>query len=305
MGFRTGPTTSLALALFHKWEPERLFVIVTVYIDESGTHDSGVTIMAGWVGRLGQWATFDPKWRKLLKRNQLSYYHSRKLKHSKGEFKDWSIIRKNAFMKDAAEIGLKNLAFGFVIALSEKVYRKHYLADHRPKEVQLDSRYGLCFRYCLSLIPTFAKERFGERELNINFVLESGHNNAGDAVRIFNRVKNQRMPNKEEQEIVKMLGTIAFDDKKAFPGLQAADVAAYSAYQHETGAKVLEVGIVPNENTVKLARKIQRVPVFRLEIVDTVAMTFRQFILNEIEEKKSRRKNSSPSADSPSGEQLA
>ena len=49
-------------------------MIVTVYIDESGTHDSGYTILGGWVGRLGQWAGFDPKWDKLLKRSELTYF---------------------------------------------------------------------------------------------------------------------------------------------------------------------------------------------------------------------------------------
>ena len=50
---RPGPTVSLALALFHRLEPERLFVIVSAYIDESGTHGSPVTILGGVVGRLG------------------------------------------------------------------------------------------------------------------------------------------------------------------------------------------------------------------------------------------------------------
>jgi hypothetical protein len=54
-------------------------VIVTVYIDESGTHESGYTILGGWVGRLGQWATFDPKWNSLLKRSDLTYFHSKKM----------------------------------------------------------------------------------------------------------------------------------------------------------------------------------------------------------------------------------
>jgi hypothetical protein len=53
--------------VFRGGSRKRLFVIVTVYIDESGTHDgSPVLIMAGWVGRFGQWASFDPKWERLL-----------------------------------------------------------------------------------------------------------------------------------------------------------------------------------------------------------------------------------------------
>jgi hypothetical protein len=200
---RPGPTASLALALFHRWEPERLFVIVTVYIDESGTHGSPVTILGGWVGRLGQWASFDPRWKRLLKRSGVTYFHSKKLMHSQGEFKGWKIKEKQDFMAAAAKAGKKHLEFGFSIILGEDDYQQHYIAGERPREVQLDSRYGLCFRYCLGLIPALAKQAFDGRELEISLVLESGHTNYGDADRIFNRVKKSRQPN--ESEIVGML----------------------------------------------------------------------------------------------------
>jgi hypothetical protein len=163
-------------------------VIVTVYIDESGTHGSGVTILGGWVGRLGQWATFDPKWVKLLKRNGLTYFHSKKMRATKDEFKDWTREHKFAFTQQAASLALKNLEFGFTISVSDEAYEDHYVAGYRPREIPLDSPYGLCFRYCLSLIPGFAKDAFGDRDLDINFVLEAGHKNAGDALRIFNKV---------------------------------------------------------------------------------------------------------------------
>lgn len=109
-------------------------MIITVYIDESGTHDSGVTILGGWVGRLGQWATFDPKWRRLLRRNNLSYFHSRKMRRSKGEFKGWSRKKKRLFTQAAAKLALKDLEFGFTIALPDAAYEEHYVAGFRPKK---------------------------------------------------------------------------------------------------------------------------------------------------------------------------
>lgn len=271
-------------------------MIVTVYIDESGTHDSGVTILGGWVGRLGQWAGFDPKWVKLLKKNGLTYFHSRKMRQTKGEFKDWKREKKFVFTQHAASLALKHLQFGFTIALPDNAYRDYYVAGHRPREIQLDSRYGLCFRYCLSLIPGMAKEAFGGRELDINFILESGHPNAGDAERIFNRVKKQGLTNPAEIEIVKMLNVISFADKARFPGLQIADVNAYSAYQHESGARPLEVTTLAPETCWNDAKKINKVPVFRLELRDTELRMFKQFILDEIEEKKAPRKKPSPSS---------
>jgi hypothetical protein len=279
----------LALALSSLGAREAI-VIVTVYIDESGTHDSGVTIMGGWVGRLGQWARFDPKWRKLLRRNGLTYFHSRKMRQSKAEFKGWKLEKKWAFTQAAAALGWKNLEFGFTIALPDAAYRDHYIAGYRPKEIPLDSAYGLCFRYCLSLIPGLAREAFGDRELTINFVLESGHKNAGDAERIFYRVKTQGLTNPAEIEIVKMLNVISFADKVKFPELQVADINAYSSYQFESGAKKAELVTLEPETCLKEAKKIQKVPVFRLELRETELKTFKQFILDEIKERKARRK---------------
>jgi hypothetical protein len=281
-----GPTASVALALFHRWEPERLFVIVTVYIDESGTHDeSPVLIMAGWVGRLGQWSTFDPKWGKLLKKNSLTYFHSKEMRHSEGEFRGWDSFRKYEFTQRAADVALKNLEFGFTVTLSKGAYRALYINDHRPKKIPLDTQYGLCFRYCLSVIPGMAKDAFGDRELDINFMLESGHKNAGDAERIFNLVKKKGASHPEEKEIVKMLGVIAFGDKVKFPGLQIADVNAYSAFQHETVSPLETITLKP-ETSMADAKKIQKVPIFRLEVGETELSMFKKFILDEIQERQ-------------------
>jgi hypothetical protein len=48
-----GPTGSLSLSLHHRWEPERPFVLITTYLDESGTHGSSTLMtMGGYVGKL-------------------------------------------------------------------------------------------------------------------------------------------------------------------------------------------------------------------------------------------------------------
>jgi hypothetical protein len=295
--YTPGPTASLALALFHRWEPERLFVIVTVYIDESGTHESGVTILGGWVGRLGQWAAFDPLWKRLLKRNGLTHFHSKPMRHSQDEFKGWSVKQKGDFMAAAAKVALKNLAFGFTIILKDDDYKKHYVADHRPKEIPIDSRYGLCFRYCLGILPTYAKEAFKDRELDIHFVLESG-GPSGDAHRVWKKVRASRKPN--EQEIIKTLKTLTEGDKADYPGLQAADVNAYSAYQHMTRYPLKTIPMP--EGGLNGAKKLQRVPVLHLPLQEPELKALKQFILDEIGEKKARREKvkSSSSGGQPS-----
>lgn len=273
-------------------------MIVTVYIDESGTHGSPVTILGGWVGRLGQWADFDPKWRRLLKRYGVCHFHSKEIRHSQGEFKGWSIAQKQNFLGAASKLGTNNLEYGFTIFLKEDDYQKHYIAGQRPKEVQLDSRYGLCFRYCVGLISNLAMQSFKRRDLNISFVLEAGHTNYGDAERIFSKVKKSRVPH--EQEIVRALQTLSAGDKLAFPGLQIADAIAYSAYQHITRAPLQTVGLghAGPDGYMDEAKLIQRTPVIHLGLGPMELGQFKQFLLDEVEEKARRRKHN-PSPASP------
>jgi hypothetical protein len=264
-------------------------MIVKIYIDESGTHGSPVTILGGWVGRLGQWAIFDPKWSKLLKRHELAFFHSHELRQSKGAFKGWSIAQKQDFMAAAARIALRSLEFGFTIILSEEDYRQRYVADERPKEVQLDSRYGLCFRYCLGLIPSLAMQAFNRRNLDISFILESGHPNFGDVIRIFNKVKESQVAH--EMEIVQTLNGVTEGDKVDFPGLQIADVVAYNSFQHVTRKPFPTVELSPQnpEHYMTLAKERQRVPVLHMRLGAPELSKFRQFILDEVQEKRLRR----------------
>jgi Protein of unknown function (DUF3800) len=280
-------------------------VIVTVYIDESGTHGSPVTILAGWVGRLGQWADFDPKWRRMLKRYSVTHFHSKEIKHTQGEFKGWTIAKKQDFLSEAAKLGVKNLEFGFTILLKEDDYQKHYVAGHRPKEVQLDSRYGLCFRYCIGLVSNLAIQSFGLPNLEIAFVLEAGHPNFGDTERIFHRAKKSRL--ESEQFVVRTLRTLTTGEKTHFPGLQIADAIAYSAFQHITRSpqSTVSVGHGDPDKYMERAKKIQSTPIFHLGLGPQELARFKQFVLDEVEEKKARRSKtvSAPSERPASAEQ--
>jgi hypothetical protein len=206
---RLGPTASLSLALDHRWNPESIFVIVTMYIDESGTHGSSVVILAGWVGRLGQWAVFDPKWRTFLKKNGLTYFHSKEMRDTDNEFKGGTIGRKREFMDKAARLALKSMAFGFTSCVKLDEYKKIYIGNERLRGVPIDSPYGLCFRHCVGMVASFAFDRFKDKELDIHFVLESGHKNLGDAERIFQEVQEAKRQTEEIKKIQAALRTIS------------------------------------------------------------------------------------------------
>jgi hypothetical protein len=113
-----------------------------------------------------------------------------------------------------------------------------------PRRSRLDSKYGVCFRACLAFAPSYiaselqlAGKTQRTQETTINFVLEDGHPNVGDARRLFDLFKADALP--EWRHVVG-----AFDvSKKNSPGAQAADFLAYCVYRVE----LLEHGARPSE----------------------------------------------------------
>jgi hypothetical protein len=92
------------------------------------------------------------------------------------------VEQKRAFMNKAASLALKNLEFGFTIVMKDDDYNRLYLAGGRPKGVTLDSRYGLCFRHCLSLVPLRVAEAFDKSDnVRIHFVMECLHTLTADS----------------------------------------------------------------------------------------------------------------------------
>src|SRR3990167_5522845 len=186
-----GSIGSLALALFHKWEPKRLFVILTAYLDESGTHDgSPVTIMAGMMANVRQWDRFEREFKYAQRKHKFKIFHTKKFKRRDGDFKGWTNERCLALIADLSKLTQTAFMESVVMRLDNETYENEYKVGERPNKLRLDSKYGLCFRECLYhfLREIIRRMPHGKIE-RLHIVLENGHRNAGDADRIFYEVK--------------------------------------------------------------------------------------------------------------------
>jgi hypothetical protein len=191
-------------------------VIITVFGDESGTHDaSPIMMLAGHVGKLGPWNSFDEGWRRAIKRVGLpGYFHATEhLNTEKGE----------KFSPLAARLVKKHTSFGYVIELDKDSYDTHYIANVRPKKPQLDKRYSLCFRYLLSLLLTQGPSLFEKDDLEIDIILEEGAAGSADVHRVVHLLRKEPTL----QQFAKMIRTIFFGEKKKFPGLQVSQLQNY------------------------------------------------------------------------------
>jgi hypothetical protein len=193
-------------------------MMLTVYGDESGTHDeSPIMMLAGYVARLGQINTFDTKWNRAIERAGLPWYF-----HATEHFD----TKKGAlFCPLALKMIEKHFLFGYVVELDKESYDRYYIADRRPKKPQLGTCYSLCFRFLMSMLLTHVPLLLGRDDLNISFLLEEGAAGSKDSQKVVQLLRKE--PTLET--LARIVGEVSFGQKKKFPGLQASDYLSYCA----------------------------------------------------------------------------
>jgi hypothetical protein len=247
-------------------EPKRKLMILSAYFDESGTHKGAeLSVMAGFVGDAGQWRKFEKRAGKLFRRFGVDVFHSIDVRRSDKDFSGWTVDRKIEFMDEFHHIINETVERGFSSILRNDDY-DYYVNREWPRGARKDSRYGLLFRASLSSVvdSALAVERwaFG-REPKLNVILESGHRNAPDAVRLYeffcNRYRGQS----------KALSGLAFETKQQSLPLAAADLFAYSAYGKEVGAKPIGVPKKPIKSDASYKGNLYRI-VLERETLDAL-----------------------------------
>lgn len=208
-------------------------MILTAYYDESGTHgDSPLTVLAGFVGYANDWVDFEREWKKILKKHNITHVHAKHMLHRQGQHKNWTDEQVyECFVDLIYVLQEKRRIFASKTILPEEDYKQFYLLDGAARRERLDSRYALCFRSFLHFYP---ESHHCRHESGIvNFILESGHRNAGDALRVFNEIK-------EDKELPwrHAVGSLTFGSKDDYPALQASDMLAYWFYKTQRKHRV-------------------------------------------------------------------
>jgi hypothetical protein len=98
----------------------------------------------------------------------------------------------------------RHLQLGFSVVVRDDDYQGVYGTGLHPKRVPKDTKYGVCFRACLPFVPSLiaselklANQAALAASMTINFVLEQGHRNVGDARRLFDLYKADVLPDWE------------------------------------------------------------------------------------------------------------
>jgi hypothetical protein len=209
-------------------------MILTAYMDESGTHGtSPVSIMAGYVADARQWHKFEKRTAKLFRRYSVDVCHAIDLKRGDGAFRGWPVDKKITFIDELGHIKNETIELGLVCVLKNADYQEFYADRARPRKVIKDSKYAVLFRATLGGLIQGIAQTNRWREINksprLRVVLEGGHVNAADALRLYEfcRLKFGN----------RAFAGFALESKSDCLPLAACDMLAYGAYQVETGGK--------------------------------------------------------------------
>jgi hypothetical protein len=126
-------------------------------------------------------------------------------------------------------ISNENLGFGIAAILHPSDYDEIYRAGDLPRRARRDTQYGLCFRVALWRAMLYLRDR--QEDWPLGVVMEDGHRNVGDAIRVYSEISDGMYPAYRG-----LFGSISFLNKDCCLPLAAADHFAYSLFRFSSGA---------------------------------------------------------------------
>ncbi len=236
-------------------------MILTAYFDESGTHTgAGISGMAGFVGDAHQWRKFEKRAAKLFARFRVDVFHTIDVRRTDKDFVGWTVDRKIEFLDEFQHIVNETLESGVSSFIRDDDYT-YYCGLDCPRKARRDSKYTILFRSCLShvidTILTVERWAVTANSPRLHVVLEDGHKNAEDAVRLY-RFARQRMQ-RDGGAGSNALAGLTFDNKKTCLPLAAADLFAYTAWGQEMGQKPIGAPRKPTKSSASYRGNLFRI----------------------------------------------
>jgi hypothetical protein len=191
-------------------------------------------------------------------------FHTVDVRRTDKDFSGWKVDRKIEFLDEFQHIINETLEAGYSAILSREDY-KYYQTLEWPRKARKDSQYTILCRACIAAaietalrVPGWANR---PKEPRLHIVLEAGHPNADDALRMYNTA-NQVMGNSPA------MAGLTFGRKGDSLPLAAADLFAYSAYTNEMGAKPIGIARKPTKSNLSYRGNLHHIRIGRQTLDD-------------------------------------
>jgi len=220
--------------------------MLEAYIDESGIHDTAhACVMAGYWGGENQWRRFERRWKKIIEDANtpgLKEFHAVEFwKRSKdgkrvGLYRDWTEEKAGAFLDSLLACIGEHRIFPTITTLvvsewkkltkDERIFLTGGRYDRHKREWVTfgapNRTYFLPFQFCI-VQPAEASRG----DVTVNYVFDLNKQFKHYAADLYKLTKNDK-----KVKCRTRMGELSFLVGEDAPGLQAADLLAYEAYQY-------------------------------------------------------------------------
>ena len=188
------------------------------YLDDSGKDpQSHVTTLAGFVARASDWQAFEHEVEPIFERRGVSHLHAKELEDTDGEFKGWSVLKKQAFVAEFCQVLSRYSMLGVSMSCVKSTY------DARAKQ-STRKRTNRAYTFCFDAIVDWMlrDRRTGRAAWNdgLAFVLEAGHENNPEVEQSFQAIRKMH-------KLEEVLRSLSFVPKNNCRAIQAADLFAF------------------------------------------------------------------------------
>jgi hypothetical protein len=227
--------------------------VLEAYIDESGSHDDKLLVIAGYVSQVERWVSFSQEWKKILVDHSLSYFHMKDFRNPKSRAYRHLAPRDKENLLDAlVNVIHHNVLFGIAFLVSPAVYSRLTTPAFRSRH---GSCYSMAAQGCLGLAFHFLRQ-LGSSAETVGIFVEEGHKNDREVIEALGEFKRQTDPidlpddldgavyggpldmlqdpySGEDDPLRRRgvkVGAYGLGSKKIMLPLQAADIFAYCAH---------------------------------------------------------------------------
>jgi Protein of unknown function (DUF3800) len=143
--------------------------------------------------------------------------HAKQLHDTDGDFANWTVLRKQAFISRVCQARLPHLMMGLSISALKGTYKLREEESGRKRTI---SPYTFCFNVIIDWILRDIKIGRPANTEGVAFMLECGHENDPEAVEAFHDIRKRH-------NIGHILHSISFVPKESSRAIQLADLLAF------------------------------------------------------------------------------
>jgi hypothetical protein len=215
--------------------------VLVGYLDDSGKDTQNrITALAGYLATDEQWRAFEQEVEPWFGEFKVNVLHTMDLHKTKGEFRGWSVLKKQAFVARICQVMSRHAMMGVSVSAVKETYRSHK-AKRALSRRQTTSPYAWCLNW---IIDNTLRSTVVGKEANINglaLILECGNEHNTEAEQSFYEIRDQH-------QLEGILRSISFVPKEKCRAIQIADLLAFYSRRHGVA---MENAPVPERSKVE------------------------------------------------------